>query len=78
MTHELQADTDILEYFCNENEKDRGHVKEVGRLLLRRDAREIGGVGARHRCFVPGDLRIGHRQDGEGFALRVARPVALA
>jgi hypothetical protein len=26
VTHELQADTDILEYFCNENEKDRGHM----------------------------------------------------
>jgi len=23
VTHELQADTDILEYFCNENEQDR-------------------------------------------------------
>jgi hypothetical protein len=22
VTHELQPDTDILEYFCNENEKD--------------------------------------------------------
>jgi hypothetical protein len=26
VTHVLQADTDILEYFCNENEKDRGHM----------------------------------------------------
>jgi hypothetical protein len=26
VTHLLQADTDILEYFCNENEKDRGHM----------------------------------------------------
>jgi hypothetical protein len=26
VTHELQADTDILEYFCNENEKDRLHM----------------------------------------------------
>ena len=26
VTHLLQADTDILEYFCNENEKDRGHL----------------------------------------------------
>jgi hypothetical protein len=27
VTHLLQADTDILEYFCNENEKDRQHMK---------------------------------------------------
>jgi hypothetical protein len=26
VTHLLQPDTDILEYFCNENEKDRGHM----------------------------------------------------
>ena len=26
VTHLLQPDTDILEYFCNENEKDRGHL----------------------------------------------------
>jgi hypothetical protein len=26
VTHVFQADTDILEYFCNENEKDRGHM----------------------------------------------------
>jgi hypothetical protein len=26
VTHELQADTDILEYFCNENEKDQVHL----------------------------------------------------
>ena len=26
VTHELQPDTDILEYFCNENEKDRAHM----------------------------------------------------
>lgn len=26
VTHQLQADTDILEYFCNENEKDRIHI----------------------------------------------------
>ena len=24
--HLLQADTDILEYFCNENEKDQIHL----------------------------------------------------
>jgi hypothetical protein len=27
ITHLLQADTDILEYVCNENEKDRPHLK---------------------------------------------------
>jgi hypothetical protein len=27
VTHLLQADTDILEYFCNENERDRQHMK---------------------------------------------------
>jgi hypothetical protein len=27
VTHLLQPDTDILEYFCNENEKDRPHMK---------------------------------------------------
>jgi len=27
VTHLLQADTDILEYFCNENEKDRPRMK---------------------------------------------------
>jgi hypothetical protein len=26
VTHELQPDTDVLEYFCNENEKDRAHI----------------------------------------------------
>ena len=26
VTHLLQADTDILEYVCNENEKDRAHM----------------------------------------------------
>ena len=26
VTHLLQADSDILEYFCNENEKDRVHM----------------------------------------------------
>jgi len=26
MTHLLQPDTDILEYFCNENERDRAHM----------------------------------------------------
>jgi hypothetical protein len=26
LTHLLQADTDILEYVCNENEKDRAHM----------------------------------------------------
>jgi len=26
VTHLLQADTDILEYFCTENEKDRLHT----------------------------------------------------
>jgi hypothetical protein len=26
VTHELQADDDILEYFCNENEKDQVHL----------------------------------------------------
>jgi hypothetical protein len=26
VTHELQPDTDILEYFCNENEKDQVHL----------------------------------------------------
>ena len=26
VTHLFQADTDILEYFCNENEKDRVHM----------------------------------------------------
>jgi hypothetical protein len=26
VTHLLQADTDILEYFCNENEKDRARI----------------------------------------------------
>jgi hypothetical protein len=26
VTHQLQPDTDILEYFCNENEKDRAHL----------------------------------------------------
>ena len=26
VTHQLQADTDILEYFCNENEKDQIHL----------------------------------------------------
>jgi len=26
VTHELQPDTDVLEYFCNENEKDRVHI----------------------------------------------------
>ncbi len=26
VTHELQPDTDVLEYFCNENEKDRIHL----------------------------------------------------
>jgi hypothetical protein len=26
ITHLLQADTDILEYFCNENEKDQTHL----------------------------------------------------
>ena len=28
LTHLLQADTDILEYVCNENEKDRAHMPE--------------------------------------------------
>jgi len=27
VTHLLQADSDILEYVCNENEKDREHLK---------------------------------------------------
>ena len=27
VTHLLQADTDILEYFCNENEKDQVHLR---------------------------------------------------
>ena len=27
VTHLLQADTDILEYVCNENERDRAHMK---------------------------------------------------
>ena len=27
LTHLLQPDTDILEYVCNENEKDRTHIK---------------------------------------------------
>ena len=27
VTHLLQADTDILEYFCNENERDHQHMK---------------------------------------------------
>jgi hypothetical protein len=27
VTHLLQPDTDILEYFCNENERDRQHMK---------------------------------------------------
>ena len=26
VTHLLQADSDILEYVCNENEKDRQHM----------------------------------------------------
>jgi len=26
VTHLLQADSDILEYICNENEKDRAHM----------------------------------------------------
>ena len=26
VTHLLQADSDILEYVCNENEKDRAHM----------------------------------------------------
>ena len=26
VTHLLQPDTDILEYFCNENERDRAHM----------------------------------------------------
>jgi len=26
VTYELQPDTDVLEYFCNENEKDRIHI----------------------------------------------------
>jgi hypothetical protein len=26
LTHLLQPDTDILEYVCNENEKDRAHM----------------------------------------------------
>jgi hypothetical protein len=26
VTHLLQADSDILEYVCNENEKDRVHM----------------------------------------------------
>ena len=26
VTYELQPDTDVLEYFCNENEKDRVHI----------------------------------------------------
>ncbi|HZI79612.1 MAG TPA: hypothetical protein VFD69_08865 [Vicinamibacterales bacterium] len=26
VTHELQPDTDVLEYFCNENEKDQIHI----------------------------------------------------
>ena len=26
VTHLLQPDTDILEYFCNENERDRVHM----------------------------------------------------
>jgi len=30
VTHLLQPDTDILEYFCNENEQDRAHL--VGNL----------------------------------------------
>jgi hypothetical protein len=25
-TQELQADSDIFEYYCNENEKDRAHI----------------------------------------------------
>jgi hypothetical protein len=25
--HELQADSDILEYICAENEKDNSHIK---------------------------------------------------
>ena len=28
VTHELQPDTDVLEYFCNENEKDRVHLEK--------------------------------------------------
>jgi len=26
VTHLLQPDTDILEYYCNENERDRAHM----------------------------------------------------
>jgi len=29
VTHELQPDTDVLEYFCNENEKDRVHISNA-------------------------------------------------
>jgi hypothetical protein len=25
-TQDLLADSDVFEYFCNENEKDRGHI----------------------------------------------------
>jgi hypothetical protein len=27
VTHVLQADSDIVEYFCSENEKDRVHMR---------------------------------------------------
>jgi hypothetical protein len=29
VTHLLQPDTDVLEYFCNENEKDRVHISNA-------------------------------------------------
>ena len=35
VTHELQADDDILEYFCNENEQDRKADGAVGRSGVR-------------------------------------------
>lgn len=28
VTHVLQADSDMLEYFCNEGERDRSHMRQ--------------------------------------------------
>ena len=59
VTHLLQADTDILEYFCNENEKDQIH------LINANDNR-------RTSCARPWRRRIGAALVVGRFAVRVS------
>ncbi len=35
ITHLLQADSDVLEYVCNENEKDRTHMVDPAAGIVR-------------------------------------------